>query len=246
MVNRFQTGPSSRVYLMHSPHPASILEIVDLGRLSYVDALAQQRRRQQEVIALRESASPRMDLLLVEHDPPVITISNRPGARSHLLASDEQLAARGVEVQPTDRGGDITWHGPGQLVAYPILDLNRLELRLHAYLRWLEEIVIRTLARYGLHGFRDECATGVWVGDDPTRARKICAMGVRVSRWVTMHGLAINVCPDLSHFDLIVPCGLAGRGVTSMQAELGDSAPDMMEVSNTLQEEFRIGLRESG
>ena len=231
---------------MSSPQPASILEITDLGRLSSVDALNQQRRRQQEVISLRDSDSPRMDLLLVEHDPPVITISNRPGARSHLLASDDQLAARGVEVQPTDRGGDITWHGPGQLVAYPILDLNRLELRLHAYLRWLEEIVIRTLARYDLQGFRDECATGVWVGDDPAAARKICAMGVRVSRWVTMHGLAINVCPDLSHFDLIVPCGLAGRGVTSMQAELGDSAPDMADVSRTLQEEFMVGLRESG
>ncbi len=214
--------------------------------MTYVDALAEQRRRQQEVIALRDSEVPRMDLLLVEHDPPVITISNRPGARSHLLASDEQLSAQGVEVQPTDRGGDITWHGPGQLVAYPILDLNRLELRLHAYLRWLEEIVIRTLARYGIQGFRDDCATGVWVGDDPARARKICAMGVRVSRWVTMHGLAINVCPDLSHFDLIVPCGLAGRGVTSLQAELGDAAPDMQDVSNALQEEFRIGLRQSG
>lgn len=231
---------------MNPVHPASILEITDLGRSPYLDALQEQRRRQQEVIALRDSDTPRMDLLLVEHDPPVITISNRPGARSHLLASDEQLAACGVEVQPTDRGGDITWHGPGQLVAYPILDLNRLELRLHGYLRWLEEIVIRTLAEYGIRGFRDECATGVWVGDDPAKARKICAMGVRVSRWVTMHGLAINVCPDLSHFDLIVPCGLADRGVTSIREELGDESPGMEEVSNALQEEFMIGLRRSG
>ena len=231
---------------MHSEHPDTILQITDLGRLSYVDALQEQRRRQQEVIALRDSATPRMDLLLVEHDPPVITISNRPGSRAHLLASDEQLADRGVEVQPTDRGGDITWHGPGQLVVYPILDLNRLELRLHAYLRWLEEIVIRTLKHYGIRGVRDDCATGVWVGDDPASARKICAMGVRVSRWVTMHGLAINVCPDLSYFDLIVPCGLAGRGVTSIEYEMGSNGPGMEEVSSTLQQEFRLGLQRSG
>ncbi|MCH2134736.1 MAG: lipoyl(octanoyl) transferase LipB [Phycisphaerales bacterium] len=217
-------------------HAGVRIEVVDLGRLSYAEALLEQRRRQREVIEARESATPRMDLLLVEHDPPVITISNRPGARDHLLATEEQLAARGVELQATDRGGDITWHGPGQVVAYPILDLNRLGLRLHGYLRWLEDIVIRTLATWDVVGERDCEATGVWVGDQP--ARKICAFGVRVSRWVSMHGLALNVEPDLSHFDLIVPCGLAGRGVTSLAAELGGRAPGMAEVTEVIKREF--------
>jgi len=221
-------------------HQADLrIQVINLGRMSYVEALSEQRRRQQEVIAARASSSPHMDLLLVQHDPPVITISNRPGARAHLLASDEQLRNRGVEIQATDRGGDITWHGPGQIVVYPILDLNRLGLRLHGYLRWLEEVVIETLSHYGLTGHRDPEATGVWVG---TPARKICAFGVRVSRWVTMHGLALNVNPDLSFFDLIVPCGLADRGVTSIHGELAEAGPALEEVLEVLQQKFREAL----
>ena len=215
------------------------IQVINLGRMSYVEALCEQRRRQQEVIAGRASSSPHMDLLIVQHDPPVITISNRPGARAHLLASDEELRDRGVEIQATDRGGDITWHGPGQIVVYPILDLNRLGLRLHGYLRWLEEVVIQTLSHYGITAHRDPEATGVWVG---TPARKICAFGVRVSRWVTMHGLALNVNPDLSFFDLIVPCGLADRGVTSIRDELGEAGPSLEQVVEVLQQKFGQAL----
>ena len=174
-----------------------------------------------------------MPLLLVEHDPPVITVSRRPGAAEHVIAGDERLAQLGVQKVETDRGGDVTWHGPGQLVAYPILDLHRLDLRIHGYMRFLEQAVIDTLAGFGVQGLRDETATGVWVGEgSPTR--KICAFGVRVSRWATLHGLALNVCPDLGQFGLIVPCGLAGRPVTSLAAELGARAPGMAETKAAL------------
>jgi lipoyl(octanoyl) transferase len=154
-----------------------------------------------------------------------------------------------VTVAETDRGGDITYHGPGQLVAYPILDLQRLALRIHGYMRLLESAVIAAIARFGVVGHRDACATGVWVGGDPLRApeacadpcsaaptggRKICAMGVRVSRWATMHGLALNVSTNLDHFGLIVPCGLLGRPVTSLAAECAGVAPPLTEVKATL------------
>lgn len=182
-----------------------------------------------------------MHLLLVEHDPPVITISARKTARQHLVATPDMLARAGVEVCETDRGGDITYHGPGQLVVYPILDLNTLGLRLHGYMRLLEQVVIDTLARFGIEGHRDEAATGVWVGDS-----KICAMGVRVSRWVTMHGLALNVTTNLDHFDLIVPCGLVGRGVTSMARELGEACPSMDEVKEALASCFSARVAETG
>jgi lipoyl(octanoyl) transferase len=151
-------------------------------------------------------------------------------------------------VAETDRGGDITYHGPGQLVAYPILDLNAFGLRLHSYMRFLEDVVIATIAGFGITGVRDPGATGVWVA--PERggaeasapggaARKICAMGVRVSRWVSMHGLALNVTTNLAHFDLIVPCGLAGRAVTSMERELGAACPSMDEVKAALVRSLR-------
>jgi len=204
------------------------------------------------------------ELLLVEHDPPVITLGRRRESASHVVAPPARLAALGVELVETDRGGDVTWHGPGQLVAYPILDLERLGLRIHPYMRLLEQCVIETLGTFGVAGHRDPEATGVWVGGAKAceaqeagalpdqgaapesraasarsaaprpPARKICAMGVRVSRWVSMHGLALNVAPDLSHFGLIVPCGLHGRPVTSMRAELGASAPSMEAVKRAL------------
>ena len=234
-----------------SSSPTPHLQVTDLGRMPYAEALELQRRLQSEVIASRgEDGAGIGHLLLVEHDPAVITVSRRPGARSHLLADPERLARLGVEVAETDRGGDITYHGPGQLVAYPILDLNRLDLRLHGYLRWLEDRVLETLARFGLAGHRDDDATGAWVGGRPVADdrhegdRKICAIGVRVSRWVSMHGLAINVETDLSHFDLIVPCGLAGRAVTSLKQELGDDAPTMQQVKDVLVDAFRMELDE--
>jgi len=218
------------------------LDVRDLGRIAYADALGLQRSLQQEVIAARtaDTTHPGI-LLLVEHDPPVITISRRAEAANHLSATPEMLKRAGVEVHETDRGGDITYHGPGQLVAYPILDLNRLGLRLHGYMRWLEDRVIEVLHRFGINGHRDQDATGVWVGGEAPAYeddRKICAMGVRVSRWVSMHGLALNVDPDLSHFGLIIPCGLHGRGITSMRQELAHRCPDMRAVKDAMVSAF--------
>ena len=231
------------------------LTVVDLAEIDYDEALARQRRAQQAVIEARGSGEGAMTLFLLEHVPPVITVSRRRGARAHLVAGDEQLRAAGVDVAETDRGGDVTYHGPGQLVAYPILDLNALGLRLHGYMRLLEQIVIDTLAEFGIEGARDPAATGVWVEDrheagplaspPPGRERKlkkICAMGVRVSRWVSMHGLALNVTTNLEHFDLIVPCGLASRSVTSMQRQLSDRCPSMDEVKTTLARQFQTAL----
>lgn len=211
----------------------------DLLRVNYAEALALQRRLRRQVIDQRADAvgpGP-MHLLLLEHDPPVITISRRPGARRNLMATDEQLGRAGVEIAETDRGGDITYHGPGQLVAYAILDLNRLGLRINSYLRLLEQVVIDALASFGVHGERDSAATGVWVN-----GAKVAAIGVRVSRWVTMHGLALNVTTNLAHFDLIVPCGLAGRGVTSLQRELRRRCPTMGEVKAALAQQFSQSL----
>lgn len=183
-------------------------------------------------------SDPTMTLFLVEHDPPVITVSRRPTARRHLIANEDRLAALGIEVCETDRGGDITYHGPGQLVAYPIVDLKRLRLGVHDYMRWLESIIIATLARFGVQGVRDGCATGVWI-DDVGPARKIAALGVRVAKWVSTHGLAINVSTDLSHFDTIVPCGLKDRAVTSLAYELeGERTPSMAQVKRMFTNEF--------
>lgn len=195
--------------------------MIDLGRLAYDPALDAQREHHAAVLAGRETDGPELGrVLLVEHDP-VVTVTRRPGVASHVLASESLLAARGVQLRETDRGGDVTFHGPGQVVCYPIVDLNRVGLRLHPYMRLLEQAVIDTLAEYGLTGIRDETATGVWIPDDDgTPHRKIAAMGVRVRKWVTLHGLALNVTTDPSYFGLIVPCGLAGRPITTMAAEL--------------------------
>ena len=217
------------------------LTVRDLGRMPYAEALALQKRLQQEVIEARAPGASSGHLVLVEHHPPVITISRRKTARRHLVATDEQLAGAGVEIAQTDRGGDITYHGPGQLVAYPILDLNVLGLRLVEYMRLLESVVIETVDQFGIAAHAEKGATGVWVDlavrpgavDEP-RAAKIAAMGVRVRRWVSMHGLALNVEPNLSHFDLIVPCGLPGRGVTSMRQLLGKGCPSMDSVKDAL------------
>lgn len=215
--------------------------IHDLGRIGYDEALAMQRSLHERVVAARDGgpAEP-MHLLLLEHDP-VITVSRRPGSAANLLATPDMLTRAGVSVRETDRGGDITYHGPGQLVAYAIFDLNRLGIGIHGHMRLLEEIVIATLASFGLKGDRDPDATGVWVG--PAPLRKICALGVRASRYVTMHGLALNVAPDLAHFNLIVPCGLAGRPVTSMERELGASCPGIAQVKQTLAEHAQVLAR---
>lgn len=157
-------------------------------------------------------------LLLVEH-PPVLTLGVRgDGGRSHILASGDELALRHIEVFETGRGGDITYHGPGQIVGYPIIDLDPDRRDVHKYVRDLEEVLIRVAADYGIVAGRVQGLTGVWVGDE-----KLAAIGVRIQRWVTSHGFALNHTTDLSHFDLIVPCGIADRGVTSL-ARLGCTA----------------------
>lgn len=215
------------------------LRIIDLGRMKYEPAYRVQCEHVEEVVASRETpqnGSPHLGrILLVEHEP-VITISRRAESGRHLLASPEMLARSGVALAPTDRGGDITYHGPGQLVVYPILDLNALNLRIHEFMRLMESAVIDCCGDFGVKGERDRCATGVWVRDQTVDGAptKICAMGVRIRRWVTMHGLALNVTTNLDHFDLIVPCGLAGRKVTSLERELGETCPGMDTVKSAL------------
>ena len=206
----------------------SELRVLDLGKIGYADALALQREAHERLVAGREARAP-MTLFLLEHAPPVVTVTRRVGAAEHVLASDEVLARHGIERVETDRGGDVTYHGPGQLVAYPIMDLQRLGLKVHPYVRWLEQCIIDTLSADGLEGVRDAAATGVWIGSDGAPQRKVAAIGVRLSRFASLHGFALNVAPDLSHFGLIVPCGLQ-RPVTSMQAELGARCPAMDQV----------------
>jgi lipoyl(octanoyl) transferase len=213
------------------------VEVFDLGRIGYADALALQREAHARVVAARDAgvtsgdqaadfAPAPMPVFLLEHAPAVVTVTRRPEAASHVLASDELLASHGIERVETDRGGDVTYHGPGQLVAYPILDIERLGLRVHPYVRFLEQCIIDVLAEDGVAGMRDTSATGVWIGSGGVPERKIAAIGVRLSRFVSLHGFALNVSPDLSHFGLIVPCGLT-RPVTSLQAELGVRAPSI-------------------
>ena len=211
------------------------IEIEHLGRMDYARAFEVQRERHEAVLAGRADRNAGVGrLLLVEHDP-VITVSRRAQSGEHLLAGPELLAEHGVQVEQTDRGGDITYHGPGQIVGYPIIDLNALGLRLHEYIRQLEETVIRTIDSYGVTGVRDPGATGVWVpGESGEPERKIAAFGVRVRKWITMHGLALNVTTDLSHFGLIVPCGLPGRPVTSLEVETDGAVTSMDEVTGRL------------
>jgi lipoyl(octanoyl) transferase len=171
-------------------------------------------------------------LLLLEH-PHVLTLGVRgDGGRRHILASRDQLVARGVEVHETGRGGDVTYHGPGQIVGYPILDLKPDRCDVHRYVRDLEEILIRTAMHYGIAAERVPGLTGVWVGHE-----KLAAIGVRVARWVTSHGFALNVSTDLDYFNLIVPCGIADRGVTSLARLLG-RAVDPREVEDRIVSHF--------
>lgn len=211
--------------------------------MSYDDAYVKQVHHHNEVLAAREAGTACCGIVLFVEHPPTITISNRPSARQHLIATPEQLARAGVEVAATDRGGDITYHGPGQLVVYPILDLNRLNLGLHEYMRLLENAIIEVCRSLGLNAGRDASATGVWIerGEGQPSA-KICAMGVRVRKWISMHGLALNVDPNMSHFDLIVPCGLAGRGVTSIRRELGPVTPSMASIRTTVGDALRTNI----
>jgi lipoyl(octanoyl) transferase len=196
--------------------------------VAYGEALAMQRA------LVEERRADRIDdtLLLLEH-PHVLTLGVRgDGGRSHILATDAALAARGIDVHETGRGGDITYHGPGQVVGYPIVDLKPDRCDVHRYVRDLEEVLIRTAASVGIEAGRVDGLTGVWVGRE-----KLAAIGVRISRWITSHGFALNVATDLSYFDLIVPCGIPDRGVTSMARLLGHPV-DRREVEERITADF--------
>ena len=174
--------------------------------------------------------------LFVEH-PHVYTLG-KSGALSNLLLSEKQLESKGASFYKSNRGGDITYHGPGQIVGYPILDLENFFPDIHKYLRFLEEVIILTLAEYKLIVTRSAGETGVWLGIDTPFPRKICAMGVRASRWVTMHGFALNVNVDLGYFDNIIPCGIKGKAVTSLNAELGIQNVNENEVKSKILKHF--------
>jgi len=208
-----------------------------LGRVSYERAWALQERVQERLIAAKRAEPPETVphvLVLLEH-PPVYTLG-KSGDAENLLVSEERLEALGATFHRIGRGGDVTFHGPGQLVGYPLFDLDRFFTDLGRYLRTLEEIIIRTCADYGVTGTRVDGRTGVWVGpDEQGPERKICAMGVRCSRWVTMHGFALNVTTDLTYFDHIVPCGIDDRGVTSLAVE-ADAAGTVADVCGPVTE----------
>ncbi|WP_250432951.1 lipoyl(octanoyl) transferase LipB [Hanstruepera flava] len=174
--------------------------------------------------------------LFVEH-PHVYTLG-KSGDMSNLLVDEKQLAEKGATFYKVNRGGDITYHGPGQIVGYPILDLDNFFTDIHKYLRFLEEMIILTLAEYGLKAERSQGETGVWLDVGTPFARKICAMGVRASRWVTMHGFALNVNADLGYFDNMIPCGIRGKAVTSLNVELGKQTVDEAEVKEKLLKHF--------
>ena len=204
------------------------LDVRRLGRIDYEESLALQRSLVEERRAERIP-----DLLLLVEHPDVITLGVKgDGGRSNITASPAALADLGVEVFEAGRGGDVTYHGPGQIVAYPIINLKPDRCDVHRYVRDIEEVMIRVCAGYGVNAARISGLTGVWVGDN-----KIGAIGIRISRWITSHGLAFNVGTDLSRFDLIVPCGIAGRGVTSLEREAGRQL-DQAEVEGRLVAEF--------
>lgn len=215
----------------------------DLGFRDFGEVWEYQESRFQEILDVkirnrREGTSlPTPNYFLFVEHPHVYTLG-KSGDMGNLLASQEQLTEKGATFYRINRGGDITYHGPGQVVGYPILDLDNFFTDIHKYLRLLEEMVIRTLGEYGLKGERSEGETGVWLDVGTPHARKICAMGVRASRWVTMHGFALNVNSDLSYFDMMIPCGIRGKGVTSLNRELGHYVA-MEDVRNKLRFHFR-------
>ncbi|WP_025124915.1 lipoyl(octanoyl) transferase LipB [Myroides odoratimimus] len=202
------------------------VKLIDLGEKDYKDTWDYQEEIFQSIldVKIRNRREERTDdtdnyLLFVEH-PHVYTLG-KSGDVHNMLLNDEQLKAKGATFYKINRGGDITYHGPGQVVGYPILDLENFFTDIHKYLRLLEETIILVLKDYGIESSRSEGETGVWLGVGTPFARKICAMGVRASRWVTMHGFALNVNSDLGYFDNIIPCGIRGKGVTSLNVELG-------------------------
>lgn len=219
------------------------VQLQELGRRDYKDTWDYQESLFQEIVDVkiknrREETTLETPnyFLFVEH-PHVYTLG-KSGDISNLLISEQQLAEKEAAFYKVNRGGDITYHGPGQIVGYPILDLDNFFTDIHKYLRLLEEMIILTLAEYGLKAERSEGETGVWLDVGTPFARKICAMGVRASRWVTMHGFALNVNADLGYFDNMIPCGIKGKAVTSLNVELGKKEIDMEEVKSKLLKHF--------
>ena len=211
------------------------VQFSDLGLKPYKDAWDYQEILLQENVAIKGAARtagdydaqtlPTIDRLLFTEHEPVYTLG-KSGKEDHVLLDGQQLAQKGISYFHINRGGDITFHGPGQIVGYPILDLEHFKTDLGWYLRSLEEVIILTLAQYGLQGERSPGETGVWLDANiKGRERKICAMGIRCSRWVTMHGFALNVNTNLNYFNFIIPCGIQGKRVTSLEKELGQALP---------------------
>lgn len=221
----------------------------DLGLMEYQQAWNYQEKLLRENVQVKsakysytgetpqEAAEDTRHYLLFTEHPPVYTLG-KSGDKSNVLMNDDELAANDISFYQTNRGGDITFHGPGQIVGYPILDLEKFYTDIGKYLRNIEEVIIRVMATYGLEGQRSTGETGVWIDSDkPGRERKICAIGVRCSRWITMHGFALNVNTELSYFNNIIPCGIANKQVTSLEKELGQKM-DMDEVKAKIKKEF--------
>ena len=225
-----------------------ILFFQDLGLMEYLDAFNYQEKLMKEIIELKLKNRDRTDgdyeetpnyLLFVEH-PHVYTLG-KSGDEENMLANSEKLKEINATFVKTNRGGDITYHGFGQLVGYPVFDLDNFKSDIHLYMRNLEEVIIRTIAEYGLKGERSEGETGVWLDVGKPYQRKICAMGVKTSKWVTMHGFALNVNTDLRYFEYIIPCGIKDKSVTSLQRELERkfSQDEIIELKAKVKTHFR-------
>ncbi|MDV7187761.1 lipoyl(octanoyl) transferase LipB [Lutibacter sp. TH_r2] len=218
------------------------VQLQDLGLKDYKDTWDFQENLFQKIIDIKignrknETSNPTPNYFLFVEHPHVYTLG-KSGDLSNLLLNEEQLKQKGATFYKINRGGDITYHGPGQIVGYPILDLDNFFTDIHKYLRFLEEVIIKTLEEYGIKSERSKGETGVWLDVGTPFARKICAMGVRTSRWVTMHGFALNVNTNLGYFDNIIPCGIKGKAVTTMEAELNRKIP-MEEVQQKILNHF--------
>ncbi|QNS42363.1 lipoyl(octanoyl) transferase LipB [Chryseobacterium manosquense] len=225
-----------------------ILFFQELGLMEYLDAFNYQEKLMKEIIELKLKNRDRTDgdyeetpnyLLFVEH-PHVYTLG-KSGDEENMLANSEKLKEINATFVKTNRGGDITYHGFGQIVGYPVLDLDNFKSDIHLYMRNLEEVIIRTIAEYGLKGQRSEGETGVWLDVGKPYARKICAMGVKTSKWVTMHGFALNVNTDLRYFEYIIPCGIKDKTVTSLKRELEKefSEEEVSELKDKIKKHFK-------
>ena len=230
---------------MTYPDPNRTTELIRAGLIDYQQGWDYQQQLFDEIVAQKMAnrqnnlQNPTSNYLITCEHPPVYTLG-KSGSDDNLLLNDEQLKSIGATYHIINRGGDITHHGPGQLVVYPILDLENFFTDIHLYLRNLEEAVINMLAKLGIEAGRFPGYTGVWIEPDKPTARKICAMGVKCGRWVTMHGIALNVVNDLKYFDYIVPCGIKDKDVTSIQKEIPHQQVDFQQVERLLLDEIKV------